>query len=149
MFNMENVTKTATRITLTSRTLIDLIVTTRKDSVGITGVFPLGVSDHNLIYATLRLQNKRPSPTFITTRNYKRLDEERFRNNIETAPFHVASVTMSYGPASLYWTAYEQSCGKSIGKPEMRLPGLLDKPKLLNLAKYSKQLRKRAPTGIC
>ena len=44
MFNMENVIKTAT-----SRTLIDLIVTTRKDSVGITGVFPLGISDHNLI----------------------------------------------------------------------------------------------------
>ena len=92
MFNMENVIQTATRITLTSRTLIDLIVTTRKDSVGITGVFPLGISDHNLIYATLCLKNKRPSPKFITTRNYKRLDEERFRNDIETAPFHVASV---------------------------------------------------------
>ena len=38
------------------------------------------------------MKNKRPSPKFITTRNYKRLDEERFRNDIETAPFHVASV---------------------------------------------------------
>ena len=92
MFNIENVTKTATRITLTSRILIDLIVTTRKDSVGINGVFPLGISDHNLMYAALRLKNKRPSRKFITTRNYKRLGEERFRNDIETAPFHVASV---------------------------------------------------------
>ena len=92
MFNMENVIKTATRITLTSRTLIDLIVTTRKDSVGITGVFPFGISDHNLIYATLRLKNKKPSPKFITTRNFKRLDEERFKTERETAPFHVASV---------------------------------------------------------
>ena len=59
MFNMENVIKTATIIILTSRTLIDLIVTTSKDSVGITGVFPLGISDHNLIYATLRIKNKK------------------------------------------------------------------------------------------
>lgn len=92
MFNMENVIKTATRITLTSSTLIDLIVTTRKESVGITGVFPIGISDHYLIYATLRLKNKKPSPKFITTRNFKRLDEERFKTDIETAPFHVASV---------------------------------------------------------
>lgn len=66
MFNMENVIKTATRITLTSRTLIDLIVTTRKDSVGITGVFPLGISNHSLVYSTLRLKNKRPSPKWGT-----------------------------------------------------------------------------------
>ena len=47
----------------------------------------------NLIYATLRLKNKRaPSPKFITTRNDKRVHEERFKNDIETAPFHVASV---------------------------------------------------------
>ncbi|PFX19090.1 hypothetical protein AWC38_SpisGene16535 [Stylophora pistillata] len=92
MFNMENVIRTATRITLTSRTLIDLIVTTRKDSFGITGAFPLGISDHNLTYANLRLKNKRPSPKFITTRNYRRWDEERSRNDIETAPRHMASV---------------------------------------------------------
>ena len=42
MFYIENVIKTATRITLTSRTRIDLIVTTRKDSVGITDVPSLG-----------------------------------------------------------------------------------------------------------
>ena len=42
MFNMEIVIKAATRITLTWGTLIDLIVTTRKDSVGITDVPPLG-----------------------------------------------------------------------------------------------------------
>ena len=96
MFNMENVIKTATRITLTSHTLIDLIVTTRKDSAGITGVFPLGISDHNLIYATLRLKNKKPSPKF-KTRNFKRLDEERFKTDIETT---------SYGPGSIYLTAY-------------------------------------------
>lgn len=47
MFNMQNIVQKATRTTLTSRSLIDLIVTTRKDLVNFTDVFPLGVSDHN------------------------------------------------------------------------------------------------------
>ena len=49
MFNMENVIQEATRQTIASSSLIDLIVTTRKDLVSATGVFPLGISDHNLI----------------------------------------------------------------------------------------------------
>ena len=71
---MENVIQEATRQTITSSSLIDLIVTTRKDLVSATGVFPLGISDHNLIYATIRLKNKRPSPIIVKTRDYKRMD---------------------------------------------------------------------------
>ena len=74
MFNMENVIQEATRQTITSSSLIDLIVTTRKDLVSATGVFPLGISDHNLIYATIRLKNKRPPPIIVKTRDYKRMD---------------------------------------------------------------------------
>ena len=58
-FNMQNVVQEATRTTNTSSTLIDLVVTTRKNLVSSTGVFPLGISDHNLIFATIRLKSKR------------------------------------------------------------------------------------------
>ena len=59
--NMHNVITNPTRSTMESSTLIDLIVTTRIDLVSTMGVFPLGISDHDLIYATLRLKSKRPS----------------------------------------------------------------------------------------
>ena len=42
-------------------------------------VFPLGMSDHDSIYATLWLKNKRPPPKFIKTRNYNRMDIEKFQ----------------------------------------------------------------------
>lgn len=87
---MHNVVQEPTRVTITSRTLIDQIVTTRKDLVSSTGIFPLSISDHNLIYATIRLKNKRP-PKFIKTRDYKRMDVDNFRHDIETAPLHIAS----------------------------------------------------------
>ena len=64
MFNMQNVIMENTRVTLTTCSLLDLIVTTRKDLFGTSGVFPLGISDHNLVYATMRLKNKRPPPKY-------------------------------------------------------------------------------------
>ena len=90
---MENVIQEATRQTITSSSLIDLIVTTRKDLVSATGVFPLGISDHNLIYATIRLKNKRPPPIIVKTRDYKRMDIRSFRDDIESVPFHIASIS--------------------------------------------------------
>ena len=70
-FNMQNVVQEPTRVTTTSSTLIDLIVTTRKDLVSSMGVFPLGISDHNLIHATIWLKNKRPPPKLIKIRLQK------------------------------------------------------------------------------
>ena len=58
-FNMQNVINEPARVTPTTSSLIDLIVTTRKDLVTSLAAVPLGLSDHSLIYATLRLKNKR------------------------------------------------------------------------------------------
>ena len=66
---MQNVVQEATRTTITSRTPIN-----------------------DLIYATIRLKNKSPPPKYIRTRDYKKMDPKKFRGDIESAPFHVASV---------------------------------------------------------
>ncbi|KAK2554402.1 hypothetical protein P5673_024107 [Acropora cervicornis] len=91
-FHMHNVITERTRRTITSCTLIDVIITTRKELVSSAGVFPLGISDHDLIYATIHLKNKRPPPKIIRTRNYKRMDIHAFKHDLETAPFHIASI---------------------------------------------------------
>ena len=56
VFNMQNVIKEATRITPSTETLIDVIATNKPELVRTTGVFPLGTTDHSLVYATLRLK---------------------------------------------------------------------------------------------
>ena len=53
LFNMQNVITADTRVTPTSNTLIDLIVTTYKDLVRNACSYPFGISDHNLIYAVV------------------------------------------------------------------------------------------------
>ena len=89
---MHNMIQEVTRSTISSRTVLDLIVTTTKDLISASGVFPLGISDHDLIYATIRLKNKRPPPKFIKTRNFKKMDVEKFKHDFECTPFHIASI---------------------------------------------------------
>ena len=91
-FNLHNMIQEATRSTISSRTLLDLFVTTTKDLISSSGVFPLGLSDHDLIYATIRLKHKRPPPKFIKTRNYKRMDVAKFKHDLECTPFYIASI---------------------------------------------------------
>ena len=89
---MQNVVKEATRVTPKTQSLIDLIVTTKPELVRMTGVMPLGISDHSMVYATLRLANKRPPPKVIKIRNFNRFNEDNYKADIECSPFHVASV---------------------------------------------------------
>lgn len=69
MYNMQNVVVENTRETQTTSTLIDLIVITRRDLISKCGVIPLGISDHNLVYATMKLKNNRAPPKYIKTRD--------------------------------------------------------------------------------
>lgn len=88
-YHMLNVIEGPTRITNHSKTLIDLIVTTRRDLVKQKGTCPLGISDHDMIYATLSASVPRDPPKIITTRNFSKFNEGRFQSEIKCAPFQV------------------------------------------------------------
>ena len=57
-----------------------------------TGVMPLGISDHCLVYATLKLGSKRPPPKIIRTRNFKNFNAANFKADIEKIPFHILEI---------------------------------------------------------
>ena len=86
-FNMQNMIKEATRITPSTETLIHVIATNKTEFVWTTGVLPLGITDHSLVYATLRLKRKRPPPTVITVRNFKQFNSENFKAYMERNNF--------------------------------------------------------------
>lgn len=81
---MQNVITRDTRVTPTS--------STRKDLIKNAGSYPLGISDHNLVYTVARLVCKRPPPQFLQVRNYNKLNEKSFKRDMENAPFHVATI---------------------------------------------------------
>ena len=67
-------------------------MTSKKELIHSSGVFHLGISDHSLIHASIRLTQKRPPAKIIKTRNYKNFNEVNFKQDISFAPFHVAFV---------------------------------------------------------
>ena len=61
-----------TRVTPTTSSLIDVIFTYIGDSKTLeTGVIPLGISDHNLVYIRRKISFPKQLPKFVLTPNTK------------------------------------------------------------------------------
>ena len=55
-YSLEQIIKHATRTTCSSSTLIDHILTNSREKISQSGVIDIGISDHQLIYLTRKLQ---------------------------------------------------------------------------------------------
>ena len=81
------------RITLTLKSLIDLIITSQPAKVKTSGAIDLGISaDHHLVFAVFMTTRVNPKPKYITTKAYKSLDIKLFRNDMEHAPWQLAGI---------------------------------------------------------
>ena len=67
-----------TRITATSRTLIDLAFCNKPELITMSGVDHLGISDHSLIYACRKISISRNEPKIIRSRQFKHYDKNSF-----------------------------------------------------------------------
>lgn len=82
-----------TRITNTTQTLIDVILTNQPDLVGKSGVYNPELSDHSLVYSFLWERVSRHSPKIIKFRSSKNFDPENFKNDLLAfAPWQVGEV---------------------------------------------------------
>ena len=80
------------RITLSSNTLIDLIITSQPAKVKTSDAIDLGISDHHLVFAVFMTSRVNPKPKYITTKAYKSLGIKQFRNDMEHAPRQLAGI---------------------------------------------------------
>ena len=88
-YGMKCIIKEPTRISDVAQTLIDLIIVSHPEKITSAGVSHLGISDNSLVYANLRMR-KEKSPLMIKTiNNYRTFNQQKFRNDIESAPWNV------------------------------------------------------------
>ena len=80
-----------TRITSSTRTLIDHIPTNKPNIITKHGVLHVGISDHSLIYATHKHNTLKADPKIIESRQFKNFDCDAFIEDIKETPFHFAS----------------------------------------------------------
>ena len=79
--------KQSTRITSSTQTLIDHLVTTASHRIQSSGVCHLSIShEHCLIYAVRRMIIPRERPTIIETSNYKNFDLNAFAEDLKEIP---------------------------------------------------------------
>jgi hypothetical protein len=89
-FDLTQLIKELTRITDTSRSLIDLIIVNNAHRIVKSGVVPFPLSDHYLVFCILKVGvlNK-AKPRIIEYRSYKNFNANEFNNDLGNVPWHV------------------------------------------------------------
>ena len=84
LFQMKQVIADPTRITSNTASLLDIIETNRPDKVKESGVIHLGISDHSLVYVSLKVSVPRDKPKIVesTSRNLKNYNINHFNSHI-------------------------------------------------------------------
>ena len=88
-YNLNQMVTQPTRITDSTEALLDIILVSNAKQVIEAKVLPSSISDHDLVYVTLRLKKQRTPSTFRTIRSFKNYSSERFNNDITRAPWSV------------------------------------------------------------
>ena len=86
---LSNVIKDYTRVTETSRSTIDLSITSKKCQIKTAGVFDIGIADHRLNQAVLRLFHQKPPPVIREVTDWKNINIESFKESLSQVPWHV------------------------------------------------------------
>lgn len=86
--NLTQLIKIPTRVTPHSSSLIDVILASDAGLVADSGVVETHISDHYLVYSTLKLKRPKPAPTYVTARNYKHYDADEFVDDLLQVPWY-------------------------------------------------------------
>ncbi|EDO36916.1 predicted protein [Nematostella vectensis] len=84
-----------TRITKSSKCLLDHYVTNSPEKIVKTSVIQLGLSDHGMILGIRKINYKTPlnsEPKIIEIRNMKRFNEQRFIEDLGKQPWHMIAL---------------------------------------------------------
>ena len=83
LFGFQQLIDKATRVTLTSKTLIDHIATTNKSNIVVSDVKEISLSDHFLVYCVRKFRGaSKKQHKIISTRQMKNFSEEDFLKDL-------------------------------------------------------------------
>ncbi|PFX25317.1 Retrovirus-related Pol polyprotein [Stylophora pistillata] len=92
----------ATRVTETSKTLLDVILVNNDHRITDSGV-PVSLSDHYLVYCVLKAGIIKAPPKTIEYRSYKSFDENIFLADLNSVPWHVIENEEDIDDAVFIW----------------------------------------------
>ena len=91
-YGLVNVIKQPTRVTASTKSLIDLSTVSEKEKVLKLGVFETGIADHRLNYSILRLSKTICPPVTKEIIDWKKCNVRNFKEEIRLVPWHSCQV---------------------------------------------------------
>ena len=88
-FNLTQLINKPTRVTENGESLIDVVMTTNEKLIASNDVLMSTISDHNLVYISLKLKKPRIKSCYVTTRSYTQYKADNFLRDLSYAPFHI------------------------------------------------------------
>ena len=89
---IDKATRTEQKGSITTSTLIDILLTNKLDQFKSGGIYHPSLSDHALIYWTLKEKLPRQPSKVITFRSYKNFDCNKLTWDLSEAPWHVGEI---------------------------------------------------------
>ena len=76
-------------MTETSKSIIDVVLTTNESIISSCDVKVCAISDHNLVCMSMKLKTLMSRYAYITTRSYKHYDTNKFLSDLECVALHM------------------------------------------------------------
>jgi hypothetical protein len=89
LYQLTQIIDDPTRVTKSTKSILDVCITSSLDKIIHSGVVHLGISDHSLIYATRKLNSviKGNSQNSVEFRNFRKFNVESFLSNLYMLPW--------------------------------------------------------------
>ena len=93
----------ATRVTETCQSLLDVILVNNDHRINDSGVVPVSLSDHYLVYCVLKAGVIKAPPKTIEYRSYKNFDANTFLADLNNVPWHIIENEEDIDDAVFIW----------------------------------------------
>ena len=104
LYQLKQFINEPTRVTSTSATLIDLILTNTPENILQSGVIHLGISDHSLVYALRKFSLPKSLPKYKDVRNFKNFNENQFMVDVMLMSWELV---YQYNDPNLCWQVWK------------------------------------------
>ena len=104
LYQLKQFINELTRVTSTSATLIDLILTNTRENILQSGVIHLGISDHSLVYALRKFSLPKSFPKYKDVRNFKNFNENQFIVDVMLMPWELV---YQHNDPNLCWQVWK------------------------------------------
>ena len=87
LYQLTQIIDDPTRVTKSTKSILDVCITSSPDKIIQSGVVHLGISDHSLIYATRKLNSVINSQNSVEFRNFRKFNVESFLSDLYMLPW--------------------------------------------------------------